>query len=155
VFSNLNTTPIETVRSASGHDHVIQGQGTVNIPQPNGEINSIKDIKYVPGLSRNLLLIGQLTDTNKLVIFSKSRCLVVTEEEPHITVAVGQRDKRSGLYKFSSLSDNLEAHFLELSNELGDTTRESMIDSLIEEELNIVYSDSLVPAANLPKTLSP
>jgi hypothetical protein len=53
------------------------------------------------------------------------------------------------------LSDTLEAHFLELSNELGDTTRESMIDSLIEEELNIVYSDSLVPAANLPKTLSP
>jgi hypothetical protein len=81
--------------------------------------------------------------------------LVVTKEEPHITVAIGRRDKNSGLYKLSSLSHNLEAHFLELPNELRDSTPESIIDTLMEEESNTVNSGSPVSAAGLSKTLSP
>jgi hypothetical protein len=80
LFTDLDNTPIGTVRSASGQDHIIQGQGIVDIPQPNSEINSIKDVKYIPSLNRNLLSVGQLTDTNKLVIFSKSHSLVVLKK---------------------------------------------------------------------------
>jgi hypothetical protein len=101
------------------------------------------------------LLVGQLTDTNKLVIFSKSRCRVETEEQPHIIVAIGQREKKSGLYKLSSLSHNLEAHYVELPGELKDTTPESVIDSLLIEVPNGDDPGSTVSAASLPKTLSP
>lgn len=126
MFTNLEQDRSHSiVTSASGHDHVIQVRGSVEIPMPNGEIQTIKDVRYVSGLNENLLSIGQITDSGNLVLFTKSMCLVLTLKKPWKTVAVGSRDPKTGLYKFSSFANSLEAHNIEAPLFTGEISSET------------------------------
>ena len=136
MFSKLEqNSSSRTVKSASGFDHVIRGQGEIDIAQSSGEVNTIKGVKYVPGLSKNLLSVGQITDCHNLVIFSKTRGLVITDSSPFTKVDVGVRDIHNGLYRLTSLHSNLEAHLLEPPKDVEAHplfTPELLFDQLLE-----------------------
>ena len=52
MFSKLkHNSSCKIVKSASRFDHVIRAQGEIDIAQSSGEVNTIKGVKYVPGLS--------------------------------------------------------------------------------------------------------
>ena len=136
MFSKLEqNSSSKTVKLASGIHHVIRGQGEINILQSSGEVNTIKGVKYVPGLSKNLLSMGQIIDCHNLVIFSKTRCLVITNSSPFTRVVVGVRDIQNGLYRLINLHSNLEAHLLEPSEDLEThplLTPKPLFDLLLE-----------------------
>lgn len=55
--------------SAGGNIHVIEGKGSTHVSLLSGEIKSIKDVKYVSSLRRNILSIGKLTDDGNIAVF--------------------------------------------------------------------------------------
>ena len=128
----------KTVKLASGFDHVIQGHGEIDIVQSSGEVNTIKGVKYVPGLGENLVFVGQITDCHNLVIFSKTRCLVITDSLPFTKVVVGVRNIQNVLYGLTNLHSNLEAHLLEPHEDVEAHslfTPESLFDRCLETHI--------------------
>jgi hypothetical protein len=54
-----------------------------------------------------------MTDCHKLVIFSKTKCSLTTDNSPFTKVVVGVQDIQNGLYRLTNLHSSLEAHLLE------------------------------------------
>lgn len=63
-----------------------------NIPSQvfvySGKIKNIKDIKYIPSLSHNILLVGKITNIGHLAIFDETSC-VITKTKPFQIIAKG------------------------------------------------------------------
>jgi hypothetical protein len=86
------------VSTASGARLPVVGKGILHV-----EANkSIKPILYVPGLTKNLLSVGKLTDTGHLVVFTPQSCFVLDKTEPKKVVLFGERDPKSRLYRISN-----------------------------------------------------
>ena len=68
---------------ASGQDDIIVGKGSIQLPMQNGEIKTIKDVRYLPRLNTNMLSISQITNSGNLVLFTKSMCFVLTSKKPY------------------------------------------------------------------------
>ena len=122
---------------------MIVGKGSIQLLMQNGEIKNIKDVRYVPGFNKNLLSIGQITDSGNLVLFTKSMCLVLTARKPYQTIAVGRRHYRARLYKLSTLVKNLEVHSAEI------LLLPSALDTL--EKFKACTNISSLPVAPLPR----
>ena len=58
------------VHTAGGQSLPVKGVGSVVIKLPNGEIKTIGNILYVPGLTKNLFSVGSITDKGLTVHFS-------------------------------------------------------------------------------------
>lgn len=101
-FSNVDRSQSSSVAFASGQSHVIAGQNTIDLSLPNGEIKSLKDIRYVPGLHRNILSVGQITDMGNLCIFSRTECSVVSIQKQHKIVAKGIQDGHIHASKYNT-----------------------------------------------------
>ena len=69
------------VTTALGQDHVIVGKGNVQLPMQNDEIKTIKDVCSVPRFNKNLLSMGQITDSSNVVLFTNSMCLVLNAKK--------------------------------------------------------------------------
>ena len=93
---------------------MIMGKRSVQLPMQNGEIKTMKDVCYVPGLNRNLLSIGQITNSSNLVLFTSSMYLVLTSKKPYKKIVVGRRDHETRLYKLLSLVKTLKSHRMEV-----------------------------------------
>ena len=74
MYSTLEQNSSRVVISALGQDLMIMGKESIQLPTPNGEIKTIKNICYMLGLSKNLLSIAQIIDFENLVLFTKSMC---------------------------------------------------------------------------------
>ena len=72
------TTSNFGVSIASGARLPVVGKGILHV-----EANkNIKLILYVPGLTKNLLFVGKLTDTSHLVVFTPESCFVLEKKDP-------------------------------------------------------------------------
>jgi len=119
----------------------------------------IKGVKYVLGLSKNLLSVGQITNCHNLVIFSKTKCLVITDSSPFTKVAIGTRDIHNGLYRLTSLHSNLEAHLFVPPEDVEAHplfTPELQFDQLLETHVvqNLSISQLPVSVDNKPPKIS-
>ncbi|KAL3677349.1 hypothetical protein R1sor_027297 [Riccia sorocarpa] len=88
------------VKSAGGQVHSVKGSGNVLFKVENGEIKRVSDVLYVPGLSKNLLSVGRLTDKGVVVIFDTHQCVFFTKTRPIKVIGRATRDSKSGLYRF-------------------------------------------------------
>lgn len=107
-----NSSP---VFSAEGQTHAIHRIGNVDFKLPSGEIKSIKDVPYVPGLHKNLLSTNQIVDREHMIVFDTDKCVVISKFSPSEIIASGARDKRSGLYNLSSYPSILRPTLLRIS----------------------------------------
>ena len=57
---------------ADNKDLEIKGKGDVCIKTPAGNQWTLKDVRYIPGLKRNLISIGQLDSTGYATKLGKS-----------------------------------------------------------------------------------
>jgi hypothetical protein len=78
-FSNLDSTEQRSVTSAGGQSHYIEGQGVAEITLSNGEIKNIYDVQYVPGLYRNILLVGKIANLGHLALFDQAACFIISK----------------------------------------------------------------------------
>jgi hypothetical protein len=89
----------QSVSTADGVFHKISGIGSTSVNSGSGSIN-LKQVLYVPSLTRNLISIGSLTDDGRMVLFTRKQCLILQDDPTQNILAVGDRDFRNRLYKF-------------------------------------------------------
>jgi hypothetical protein len=108
VFNSIEPSSLGgSAVSAGGHNHPIQGQGSINVSSSSGEIKQISSVYYVPGLNRNLLSVGQIAELGCLVVFDEANCVVATKTKSIQIIAKGRRNPSNGLYFLRSVSSNL------------------------------------------------
>lgn len=91
------------------------GVGDVDIQVLTGEIKTIPSVLYTPGITKNLLSVGSLTDQQKTIVFRLRGCFVIDNATLSIE-AFAYRENQRGLYRLQTDSPTLEpeAHSLRL-----------------------------------------
>ncbi|KAG6472814.1 hypothetical protein ZIOFF_070292 [Zingiber officinale] len=64
----------------------IEGKGVVAIKAANGEEKQINDVVYSPGITQNLLSIGQMMKKGYKITFADGQCEIVDKNEKRIAV---------------------------------------------------------------------
>ncbi|KAL3686035.1 hypothetical protein R1sor_004057 [Riccia sorocarpa] len=93
-----SAAPTARVRSAGGHTHDVKGKGNF-VFQFDDEIKQFEDVYYVPGIKKNLLSVGGLTDQCNIAVFDSKNCMILKKGQPGVVVARGIRTRKSGLYR--------------------------------------------------------
>ncbi|CAL8152691.1 unnamed protein product [Prunus armeniaca] len=89
VFSSLTPLDGGTVTFGRGHWSEVIGEGTVDIL----ELPQLKNVRYVKGLTSNLISVSQLCDDAVVEVrFSKSRCKIIGEGGNDIVSVARSRD---------------------------------------------------------------
>ena len=101
------------VKIADGQSHQISGKGSVHFTLPSGEIKDINGVLYVPGLRKNLLSIGSLTDKGIIACFDDQKCILFSKGNKRI-VAEGLQNKRNGLYQLSTVNLDIMANIAQV-----------------------------------------
>ena len=86
-FVSLENGHISQVKLGDGKFQKIEGKGVISVKTKQGNSKFIHDVYYVPGLTENLLSVGQLMengyslkfDDGKCIIFDKRRNQIITE----------------------------------------------------------------------------
>ena len=99
-FSSIYPTRGTQVRSAGGQSHTVSGVGNVDIQLSSGAIKSVSSVLYTPGITKNLLSVGTLTDHNKTLIFRSNGCFVFDNTTSKVEI-FAPRESPKGLYKIS------------------------------------------------------
>ena len=114
-FSSIRSTSGAQVKSAGGHSHPVAGVGNVELHFSSGAIKSINSVLYTPGITKNLLSVGALTDQSKTLVFKSDGCFIFDNSTLKLE-AVASREHRHGLYRLSSLSPLPEVNLLQNTN---------------------------------------
>lgn len=84
LFLTLETIPLVSIKCASGDTFTANQKGTINISITSDPIYGLPDmpvtlmnIIYVPKLQANLLSVGQMTNSNVNVAFSKTHSSII------------------------------------------------------------------------------
>lgn len=101
-FTSIRSTNGAQVRSAGGHSHPVAEIGNVELQLPSGEIKSISSVLYTPGITKNLLSVGALTDEDKTLVFKSNGCFIFNNSSLKVE-AFAMRECNHGLYRLSSL----------------------------------------------------
>ena len=86
------------VKTASGQSHSVTACGNVELPTVSGKRHMIDDVLLMPGIRRNLLSIGTLTDAGMIAWFDCNQCWPLADKTQLRIIARGQRDDSSGIY---------------------------------------------------------
>ena len=105
MFSAIRPVSGSQIRSARGHSHNVTGVGNVEIQAQFGKIETISSVLYTPGITKNLLSVGSLTDQHKTLIFKNTRCFVLDNATSRVE-AFAQRKNGRGLYRIQGHSFN-------------------------------------------------
>ena len=100
IFSSIHSTSGTQVRSAGGQSHNVAGVGNVDIQLSSGSIKTISSVLYTPGITKNLLSVGTLTDHNKTLIFRQNGCFVLDNDTLQMEI-FAPRETAKGLYRLS------------------------------------------------------
>jgi hypothetical protein len=68
-----------SVKTARGQAHKVVGKGQATIKFPSGTITNIPGVLYVPGVTKNLLSVGAITDSGILLIFQQILMIYLTQ----------------------------------------------------------------------------
>ena len=79
------------------------GEGQLRLPTANGTCLALKQVLWVPKLSKNLLSVPTMTKSGSQVIFDKDKCCVVNKEGRSLTIGHCINEK---LYKVTSPSES-------------------------------------------------
>ena len=109
-----------SIKIADSKDYPINGTGEACVSSYSNEIKFQK-VLYVPGVNRNLLFVGKITNLKLGVYFDSSHCYVLKPPDLNklgSILGVEVRYYRNGLYKVSSQSQELHVISHDNSSEL-------------------------------------
>jgi transposase InsO family protein len=104
-FSSIYPSAGTHVRSAGGQNHNVTGVGNADILFSSGEIKSVSSILYTPGITKNLLSVGSLTDQHKTLVFRSNGCFVINNHTHKVEV-FAPRENGKGLYRLTGTQPN-------------------------------------------------
>lgn len=105
MFSSIYPTSGSQVRSAGGQNHCVTGVGDVDVQVLSGKIKNVPSVLYTPGITKNLLSVGSLTDQQKTLVFKSQGCFVIDDITQSIE-AFAIRENKRGLYKLQAAPIN-------------------------------------------------
>ena len=73
LFSTLEEKDLEILIEMGNEENSVSGVGTVVFRREHGAHITLTDVKYVPGLKKNLVSITMLEDKGYDVVFSKGK----------------------------------------------------------------------------------
>lgn len=110
VFTSISPTSGTQIRSAGGQSHNVNGVGNTDIQISSGEIKTISSVLYSPGITKNLLSVGSLTDQNKTLVFKTTGCFII-DDTTYQVEAFAPREGSKGLYRlFGACPNQPEVH---------------------------------------------
>ena len=123
VFSSLRPTNGAQLRSAGGQSHNVTGVGNVDLQVLSGNKN-VSSVLYTPGITKNLLSVGALTDQQKTLVFRSKFCYVIDNTTAHVE-ALASRENAKGLYRLQTglSSPAPEVHSLRLHSQTSSLPR--------------------------------
>ena len=96
LFRNFKSENFEKVYLADNKTLEIEGKGDVSIQTPVENQWTLQDVRYIPGLKKNLISIGQLDSTDYAAEFGKSSWKIVNG-----AIVVARGTKSGNLYTTS------------------------------------------------------
>ena len=77
LFSTLEEKYLN-IRIEMGDDerYSVSGVGTVSFQREHGALITLTNVKYLPGLKKNLVLVAMLEDKGYIVVFSKGKAFL-------------------------------------------------------------------------------
>ena len=101
---------INEIRTGGGEPHAVKGFGTA-IVSTKSSVIKLKEVQYVPSMTKNLVSIGALADAGHRILFSKQYCWIV--DTNNYIVASAQHDSQNGLYSFKPIAHTLTADYID------------------------------------------
>ena len=98
LFSSIHPISGSQIRSAGGQSHNVTGVGEIDIQVLSGEIKTVSSVLYTPGITKNLLSVGSLTDQQKTIVFKATGCFVIDDATSQIEI-LAHRENGKGLYR--------------------------------------------------------
>lgn len=107
LLSELEEGCRSKISTAGGEKLSVAGKGKVEFPTSSGAIK-FDDVLYVPGVTKNLLSVGSITDGRERpkILFNSGNFWILRNfpiPKAHQIMAAGKRDRRNGLYRFRPL----------------------------------------------------
>lgn len=117
------------VSTAGGELLNVADKGTINFPTASGAIQ-FDEVLYVPGIAKNLLSVGSITDRRdkpKVLFDSQNVWILRNLPSPdyHQIISVGKRDRKNGLYKFRPPNSSVNAVELTSNSNLSELNSDS------------------------------
>ena len=106
-FSSIYPTSGTHVRSVGGQSHNVIGVGNVDIQLSSGEIKYVSSVLYTPGITKNLLSVGNLADQHKTLVFRSNGCFVIDNVTLRVEI-FAPRETSKGLYRLSGAQTPME-----------------------------------------------
>ena len=118
LFSSIHPISGSQIRSAGGQSHNVTGVGEIDIQVLSGEIKTVSSVLYTPGITKNLLSVGSLTDQQKTIVFKATGCFVIDDATSQIEI-LAHRENGKGLYRLqpSYLKQGPEVNTLHLRSQ--------------------------------------
>lgn len=92
------------IKIAGGHEFSVERKGNVNLKQLDGEVKSLQNVTYVPGVKKHLLSVGALTDKGYTLVFNSKQCVIFDKDNPKLAIAIARRDPRNKLYRMDGVT---------------------------------------------------
>jgi len=100
---DLKTAVVPSMIAAGGEIHHIAGQGSVLVKFSTGELKRISDVLFVPGICRNLLSVGCLSEQGYYLDFYNRACIIHNNVTRQL-LGKATRLGKKGLYQLPALS---------------------------------------------------
>ncbi|KAJ7946728.1 Retrovirus-related Pol polyprotein from transposon TNT 1-94 [Quillaja saponaria] len=88
LFKELDESDKTDVTLGDSKNIGVEGRGTINIKTSQGNAKILQDVMLVPGLSHNLLSIGQLMISGYSILFDDGFCTIKDKKYGQITAKV-------------------------------------------------------------------
>lgn len=120
LLRNLEMGSSFRISTAGGEKLNVAGKGVAEISTCLGEIK-FDNVLYVPGVTKNLLSVGTITDGNTRLklLFDSGKVWILRNfpsPDPQYVVTTRIRDTKNGLYKFRPPNESINS----LTDEQGD-----------------------------------
>ena len=76
LFRELDETHKLIVKLGDGKPIQVEGKGTVALESDYGKVKLLYDVFFIPGLSHNLLSVGQLIPSGYSILFDDDACAI-------------------------------------------------------------------------------
>jgi hypothetical protein len=100
LLTDIRVTPRSNVTTAGGNALPVEGHGKAIITG-----NKVVDnILYVPGMTKNLLSVGNFAGTDMITLFGSGNCWIFNKQNPYKILLMGTRESSNNLYRLTTPS---------------------------------------------------
>lgn len=95
LFASIRDLPEgSNVLTGDNSKHPIKGVGSINVTNTDGEAREITDVLHVPGITKNLISVGQIVERGLQCRFNKHGCFIEDPNDHMKILATGERKGR-------------------------------------------------------------